>query len=530
MVLHNDPALNNQLDVHPIDSSVGFCFQCFIVSVGRRNSSQQFEYPQEFHLEGAPKEIVVLDELGLPCRSGFVGARCATCLTLSWTPRKAGFLEDSVIVSTPAAPSFITIHCLGTAMPSRASPPVTTPSPPSSAPALFPQTSNSDDAPQSITSKGASLSDQSTSDGGSSGSNPRLKRVQHRMRKSLAHISEQFEEHNLSRSASITSRSSHRSKSREASRCRRSITPESAMPSLRQPRNAQSQTAGHSIPFARSRRSSTTATCPPPAPSYYSRRPSSGTAAFALPSASSSNTRHEAHNRRASIGGGDVSRNRSLSQGGNARATGTSLAIRSFQQTPLTPRSHASARAGRSSLDVPVTAQSNKSIHIESVRASRSCSNRRHSLNKIKDPVQTPAQTLSSITSSSNISFPDAQQVEHQQDRLSEQNLHRLSLSLSPTRSQSKVKTESTSEKSRHAAGVFEPRTAPSMVHGNASIRESWTSALRSTRQKQPSLEQHEVPRAKEPSVAFAIYHTECVRNFCAAVRASKAINRNWSG
>lgn len=390
-------------------------------------------------------------------------------------------------------------------MPGRASPAITTPSPPAGA-QLLPRSCNSDEAAPSTTSKGASWSDQSTSDGGSSGSNPRLKRVQHRMRKSLAHISEQFEEHCTSRSTSITSRSGHRSKSRDHSRCRRSLTPESAMPSLRQTRITQTQGSGYqSAPFARPRRSSTTATCPPPAPSYYSRRPA-GTAAFALPSASSTSSRLEPHNRRASIGEGDISFSKSMSHGGKQRSSCTTP--RSFQQAPVTPRSRAPERAGRSSLDLPANLYTSKSKPVEADRASRSCS-RRSSLTRFKDPVQTLRQALSPIPSTSNVDYGDLPQLQPQQDRLSEQNLHRLSISLSPTRSQSNGEPESPTDATRPTIGSSQSRAGLPTLPGSAPVRESWTSGLRNTRQKQPSLEQHEVPRAKEPSDAFAIYHTE---------------------
>lgn len=483
-----------------------------------------FECAQEFHLEGTPAQIVVLDELGMPCSSGFVGARCSTCLTLSWAPRKAGFLEDSVIISTPAAPSSITVHCLGTAMPGRASPSLTTPSPPPAVCPLLPQSCNSDEATPSTTSRGNSWSDQSTSDGGSSGSNPRLKRVQHRMRKSLAHISEQFEESCTSRSTSVTSRNGHRSKSRGQSGCRRSLTPESAMPTLRQthPKGQGCQP----VLCARSRRASTTTTCPPPAPSYYSRK-SSGTAAFALPSASSSQHRHEPLNRRNSIGGGDISRSASIEHGVQQRSLGSPMTPRSSQNACI-PRSDATTMPSSSQRHQTHTRMCNTKPN-ESVRASRSCSSRRSSLLKLRAPTHSMDQDASPITSSSGFDSALAPPCETQQDRLSQQNLNRLSLSLSPTRSKPDTEEPPRSPVERPGFMSGHSRIAPSVAPSAAPVRDSWSSSLRNTRQKQPSLEQHDVPRAKEPSDAFAIYHTEYDIVHCILLLREMIVHRQTS-
>lgn len=441
----------------------------------------------------------------MPCSSGFVGARCSTCLTLSWAPRKVGFLEDSVIISTPAAPSSITVHCLGTAMPGRASPCVATPSPPPAVAPLLPHSCNSDEATPSTTSRGHSWSDQSTSDGGSSGSNPRLKRVQHRMRKSLAHISEQFEESSTPRSTSVTSRNGHRSKSRGQSGSRRSLTPESAMPMLRQ---THTKGQGCQLGSARSRRSAATTTCPPPAPSYYSRK-SSGTAAFALPSSTSSEHRHQALNRRNSIGGGDISRTASIAHGAQQRAPGSPM-------TPRSSRSSQDACTRRSeATTMPRLSQSHQ-IHThmghnkptENVRASRSCSSRRLSLLKSRVPTHKVDQDASPIMSTSGLDASLAPPCETKQDRLSQQNLNRLSLSLSPART--KLGTEEPPPSLSERPGLLgHSRTAPSVAPSAAPVRDSWSSSLRNTRQKQPSIEHHDVSRAKEPSDAFAIYHTE---------------------
>lgn len=473
-----------------------------LLTLHSRTCLQPFECAQEFHIEGSPTQINVLDELGISCSSGFVGARCATCLTLSWAPRKAGFLEDSVVISTPAAPSSITIHCLGTAMPGRASPSVNTPSPPPAMLPLLPQSCNSDETEPSTTSRGHSWSDQSTSDGGSSGSNPRLKRVQHRMRKSLAHISEQFEESCTARSSSVTSRSGHRSISRDQSRRRRSLTPESAMPTLRKSHTRIHGPGPQPVPSSRSRRSTTT-TCPPPAPSYYSRK-SSGTAAFALPSSASSQLRHEPLNRRNSIGGGDISRSAPLTSSSKQRSLGLNLQPVSSQSCG-TPRSGASTtpRAGQRR---QISSLACNSKADEGGRTSRSCSSRRLSLPKSRTPVPTQEQHLSPIMAASGI---DPQQGHHPQDRLSQQNLNRLSLSLSPSRTKPSMPGPPSSPVHRPSFAPGHSRAAPSVAPSGAPVRDSWSSTLRSTRQKQPSLEQHEVPRGKEPSEAFAIYHTE---------------------
>jgi hypothetical protein len=130
-------------------------------------------------------------------------------IIISWRPTTAAFLDQPVTIFTEASTHAIVVRCIGTALPSCDSlygfeEVVTKENQLPNNHAVTPSSTQSHDHRESY----------SSSDSSSSGSKPyRLKRVATRLRRSLTHISEQFEDP----CPDALSRSSSRSGSRRAS-------------------------------------------------------------------------------------------------------------------------------------------------------------------------------------------------------------------------------------------------------------------------------------------------------------------------
>ena len=382
--------------------------------------------------------LAVLDSHGLPLSDCTVAKKGRLCVTIAWTPRRVHFLDESVELVMHGKRS-IHIHCNGTAVPSFGSNSPDENSPPNTVSPVAGLGVDTISMRSGSRSSGASCTSPSA----------RMQRVQSRMRRSLSHIHEAFDDrpHSRSRAGSIG-----REPSAEPYNRRASIGRE---PSA-EPYNRRASIGGASECSTGSRRSLSSASRQTVQPRL--RTPQIQTT--------------DAAGRRASLSSKSM------------RSIGTLGERREPRSRPQSARSVSAARQSRGSSAFGRSTSDRSATNIRGPPA--------RSASKSRERMAPVLGRQASVRSSDNSA-----------SHLSAESLKKLSASLSPRKSMPQALNCARSRGYGQSTGY----RAPSSGAPTLPVRGSRASSLRSTIHQMPSA----TPRHKEQTEAFAIYHTECV-------------------
>lgn len=144
---------------------------------------------QKVTVNNASGALAVLDSQGLPLNDCTIAKKGRLCITIAWTPRRVHFLDESVELVLHGKRS-INIQCNGTAVPNFGG--------------SSPDENSQPNLVSSVTGLGVDTisvrSGSGSSGTGCTSPSARMQRVQSRMRRSLSHIHEAFDDRPCSRS------------------------------------------------------------------------------------------------------------------------------------------------------------------------------------------------------------------------------------------------------------------------------------------------------------------------------------------